>query len=701
MKPHTFFTSLVSDQTRIFLPSTRGTDPSHSTRSLQGAMEFDMKRRMKAILIGLFVSGLCWTGELRAGGIVLPFEGLPKIELTFDFGEKPAEWVEESRSPTEARYAWQGATLAVGVDQKNARRLLRFRLQSPAGGTLGVRGYTATVTLPATGLHAVMVPNTQPIAHSLNYFHKHRAWPKAMRLYRCVVPAGFEQAAGSNHEAPFIQLTDKTGDNRVAVGWTAADRSTSLKGAAAGDRYVLTLSRRDDVPFAGETLEDSLFVNTESEPWWPVVRSYAKTFDALNGRRHAEAPSWATEPVFCTWYCYLDHIDQEGVLKIARKCKEIGLTTLLIDAGWDCRPDGGYGDFKDGILGDFTAMPDRFPDLPGAIKQIHEMGMRVELWSAPFWQGKQSRAYRETTHDWHAVTSEGEDHSLCPRYIGTRDFLKKRFAWVARTYGIDGMWLDAADSVPGACMAKHEHVSGPMGAAFVDCLAAIHEGLRSVNPEAVTEARVLHANIHSKRALDVVQPSDAPESFEVLRLAAIHMRAWAYDVVLKNDPMFWKKDADAATVGKFLATMVCNGVPALSVDFLTAPEQQCRQVGGWLKFYRQHKETLLHGEFRLFGAEYGIPDMMLVGENEAVVYIRNPATREVALPKFVGKVVVLNCTDADALALRITPAGKNQRVQAYRPDWTENGAPAMLDARGESPLSYNVPQGAAAVIEIQ
>jgi hypothetical protein len=264
---------------------------------------------------------------------------------------------------------------------------------------------------------------------------------------------------------------------------------------------------------------------------------------------------------------------------------------------------------------------------------------------------------------------------------------------------MDGMWLDGADGVPAKCNAKHEHTKQPMGAAFTDCLAAIHEGLRSVNPEAITEARVLHANINTKRALDLVQPSDAPESFENLRLAAIQLRTWTYDIGLKNDPMFWKKEADAALVGKFLATMVCNGVPALSVDFLTASEEQCKQVAAWLAFYKQHKETLLHGGFRVFGADYGAPDTMLVGKDEAVVYLHNAATREVVLPKAVRRIILLNCTVKDDLTLRITPLGKQLRVRSYLVDWTKQGEAASVDV-GESPIHYHVLQGAATILEV-
>ncbi len=145
--------------------------------------------------------------------------------------------------------------------------------------------------------------------------------------------------------------------------------------------------------------------------------------------------------------------------------------------------------------------------------------------------------------------------------------------------------------------------------------------------------------------------------------------------------------------------MVCNGVPALSVDYLTASEEHCKLTAAWLSFYKQHMSTLLRGEFRLFGADYGIPDMMLVGETEAVVYIRNPETQDVPLPRRVPKVILLNCTDKDTLRLRITPTGAKQQVQSYRPDWTEDGPPVVIEASPDAAASYRVPQGGAAIAQ--
>lgn len=578
-------------------------------------------------------------------------------------------------------------------------RLLKLRFAPEDGGAVSLESYEATIAVPQAGLHSVMVPNTRKIAHTLIYYHQHRKWPEDPKLYRCLIPEPFDEPAPANQEVPFILICDDRGNNAFAAGWLKGDVASQISCKPDGENYVVTLSRKDDIPLEGEVVEDVLFISDVSKPWINAERDYAMAFDVFNGRRHSPAPEWTSEPVFCTWYCYEDHIDQEGLLSISRKCAELGFGTILLDAGWDCFADSGFGDFENGVLGDYSAMPDRFPDLAGAIREIHDMGLKIELWCGPFWEGKNSRAYREKTTTWHMRSDEGECHELCPRHPGLRGHFRESFARVARTYDVDGMWIDAADGVQSVCKSDHPHLNQRMGEAFVDCLAAIRDGLRSVKPDAITEARVLHANLNTKRALDIIQPSDAPRSYEFLRLASIHLRPWTYDVVLKNDPMFWPPGSDDMSVSKYLATMVVNGVPALSVDFLSAPESQCSMTKAWLAFYKDHRQTLLKGEFRLFGADYASPDMMLIGDKEAVVYIKNPETRLVEIGKTVSRVIVLNCTDSDCIDLGVTPFSDPADVRVHGRDWSQVSKSKAKPAGAVLRLSCRVPVGGAVTME--
>jgi alpha-galactosidase len=626
-----------------------------------------------------------------------PFLGIPETYLAFDIEGNPGDWVLMSSSESAAHYVSGDVSLGLKLERAGKQIVLHVQLKAPVDRKVAVKSYAARIVLPREELAAVMVPNQHKIARLLDYWGEHHKWPDNVSLYRNLVTEGFKQAAPTNAEAPFILLTDNRGLNKVAVGWLAAERGTTLEGSPEGDNYVLTLERREDVPFDGQNFKDALIFDTSERAWMDVEEECARAFDRYNRRSHDPVPKWATEPVYCTWYCYGDKIDQEGVLKIAEKCKELGFGTILIDAGWDCHPNGGYIDFENGILGDYIARPDRFPDMPGLVKRIHEMGLRVMLWCAPFWEGKKSQAYQEKTSSWHMRDAEGNElHELCPRHPEVRKHFFERAAWIAKTYDIDGMWIDAADAVRGICYANHPHVDEAMGPAFVECLRAFRDGLRSVKSDAITEARVMHANLNTKVALDVVQPSDAPQSYEVLRLAGIHLRPWAYNLLVKNDPMIWGKNADATTVGKFLATMVCNGVPALSVDFLTVPQEHCELTKAWLQFYREHKDTLLNGKFSLFGADFGSPDMSIVGRDEAVVYLKNSSTEKVSLGKTVKRVILLNCTSADQVKLDIAPLSGKMKAVAYKPNWTQAGEPIGVQ---DGKVSCTVPQGGALVLE--
>ena len=638
-------------------------------------------------------------GPALCAPLRVPFEDLRNVELSFDLGAGLPEWSLQTQDKVSASYVAQGCSLELKIEKRGMQRILRLRLAPPAGQKLAVTSYEASLSVPTAGLHSVMVPNVRRIGEQLNYYHQNKKWRENVPLYRCLVPEGFEQQALTNTDAPFILLCDNNGNNAFSVGWARAAAATVLKGEPRDSGYVLALLRREDQPFSGDALEDALIVTSARKPWIDVEREYARAFDGYNGRNRPAPPEWSTEPHFCTWYCYLEKINEEIVLKAARKCKELGIGVFVIDAGWDAKPGSWWGDLEGGTIGDYAAAPDRFPNMRRTVDAMHEMGLKVILWAAPFWQAKQSKVYLEKTKNWHAWTEHGERHELCPKYPGTRELFREQFERMARDYGIDGVWLDVADSVPEKCLAKHEHLDQTMGEAWVDCMAAIHDGLRSVNPEAVTEARILHANINAKTVLDVVQCGDSPETFEMIRLANLHLRPWAYNVTLKTDPTIWPRGSGAATVGEYMATMVCSGAPDVSVDFLTAPEQDFRITKAWLAFYKAHKNTLLKGRFRLFGRDYGIPDMMFIGKREAIVYLKDAGTSEVAVPRGIRKVFLINCTESDTVNLRLSLAEGRYAAQPFKPDWTKKGGPQSLVSDGKLLFSMSVPQGGAAVVE--
>jgi len=138
-----------------------------------------------------------------------------------------------------------------------------------------------------------------------------------------------------------------------------------------------------------------LVVCTAAEPWPDISRLYAQTFDRLNGL-HKEPP-----PTGSTSRCYSargtamrNHIDQQGVLKIARKCKELGFGTILIDAlGLPARR-WLMGTSRTASLETNVAAPDRFPTFQAPSVESTKWGCDSSCGVLRFWQGKKSRAIR-------------------------------------------------------------------------------------------------------------------------------------------------------------------------------------------------------------------------------------------------------------------------------------------------------------------
>ncbi|MHC4444716.1 MAG: alpha-amylase family protein [Planctomycetota bacterium] len=657
-------------------------------------------RTLLFVLVGIVsVLGTINDCPAQQTKVTVPFTGLPKTELVFEIDGVQADWKLASQSGDGVTYTCDGNKLSMRLERLSIHDVLYVQLDAPAGKTLSVRSYQARFSMPTAGLHAVVCPNARKIAQNKIYAKHVNKWEDAPPIYHCLVPASFRELAFANSDAPFILLSNTEGANALSAGWMRANWATVLSGSSQAGSYVISLLRQNDIPVTGHTLEDALVISTKHELWFDVVRAYAKAFDRFNGRsRKKVLSSWTTEPVFDTWYCYGDNIDQELILKIAKKCKELGFGTLLIDAGWDTPQKGGYIKFEDGYLGDHLPMRDRFPDLAGAIKQMHEMGLRVELWCSPFWQGKLSQAYKQVTGSWHLHTAEGEHHCLCPRHRQLAKYFYDRFAWIAKTYDCDGMWLDSGDNVPAECMAKHEHVDKPMGDAFIDCMLAAGKGFRSVKPDGVIEVRTLHGNLNSKIAFDLIQPSDAPNRLDTQRMSSIHLRSWCHDARVKSDPIKWGEHVHPQGVGRYMATTLFLGVPALSVDFLTASDEHVKITKAWLDFYHKHKDTLLKGEFRPFGATYYNPDMMLIGKDESVVYLCNPNTKDIHLPRELKRVIVFNCTRMDALALNISPCLGKIGTQSYTPFWTVSGQLKQATVNGTLFVSQPVPKGGALII---
>ena len=95
------------------------------------------------------------------------------------------------------------------------------------------------------------------------------------------------------------------------------------------------------------------------------------------------------------WEATYFDFNEEKILQIARKAKEIGIELFVLDDGWF-----GKRNWDNCSLGDWYPNLDKLPDgIAGLSKKIEEMGMKFGLWFEPEMVNKDSDLFREHP-DW-------------------------------------------------------------------------------------------------------------------------------------------------------------------------------------------------------------------------------------------------------------------------------------------------------------
>lgn len=189
---------------------------------------------------------------------------------------------------------------------------------------------------------------------------------------------------------------------------------------------------------------------------------------------------------WCSWPYYYRKITASDVLRNAQFVAdklERRYPYILIDSGWfTCRGD--------------WAANEKFPaGMAEIARQIHQLGLKVGLWFAPFLVDKESALLQEHP-DWFVRCEDGslyvykQDMSAPERYVldgshpGVQAWLRELFARAVQEWGYDYLKLDFLHA--GAVEGKRydEQMTG---------MEALRAGLRAIRSGAGSEAYIQQA----------------------------------------------------------------------------------------------------------------------------------------------------------------------------------------------------------------
>lgn len=588
---------------------------------------------MAAILV------LCACATAAFSGVRVPVS--PRYDLVIEVDARPeiGEW-----EPTAAALGGGFIASSTGgyalTGTPDDGGMLRLVLKRQGGGDFTVSKLQAWVTLPLEGIAAEWDTQIPPFG----------------TMFRRVPELEFSTDTRANVGIPLVVLVDAYGNNKFAAGFVEQSYVCNISGERRGDRYVLALTRlAGDSDKPVREYASTLYLSQAPDYWFEAVRKYSALADSASGYKPRPIPTSAYGPVFSTVYAYGDDISQDRVWKAAVEAKKLGMTQIVLDSGWSnamgwADPGNDYGTYE--------PVKSKFPDFRGLVKRIHdELGMRVILWISPTWIGRQSANY-ERLKDFRVKWPNGDyDRNLCPRTPEARQYLIERLSDLAAQHRIDGFWIDYLDTCPTVCDAPHRHDISDYAQAMNTMLEGIYQAVAKSNKNATVEYRVPYGNLFTKRHANVFETTDAPGDWSANMLMGTFVRAYSNGVVVKGDPVHWKKDAHCEEVARNCMTAITLGVPAFSVDLIDMEQSRKDAVAAWIRFYDENREDLLKGRFSPFGASFHYPDLKIVADKQAFVYLPTRKTRVIRIEKLVETLHILNVNPPEHGQLRIDVEG--------------------------------------------
>lgn len=299
---------------------------------------------------------------------------LPGLPATFARREGDAETLEIELMD---RLTGLRVTAVYGVFERTGAITRSLRLKNESGEDMQINGVlSASAPVHGSGYDVI---------------HLKGAWARERHVMRQPQGEGeyriFSQRGASGHEAnPFLALCEKSATEFSGEVWAV---SLVYSGSFEALSYVnntensrLSIGLNPDV-FTWKLEPGETFVSPEA--------AMVYSPDGLNGMSHAfhrlysenlMRSKWfeRDRPILINnWEATYFNFNEEKILQIARRAKELGVEMLVLDDGWF-----GKRNTDNCSLGDWVVNPEKLPGgLNGLSDRLHDLGLKFGLWFEP------------------------------------------------------------------------------------------------------------------------------------------------------------------------------------------------------------------------------------------------------------------------------------------------------------------------------
>ncbi|MBR3222802.1 MAG: alpha-galactosidase, partial [Kiritimatiellae bacterium] len=469
-------------------------------------------------------------------------------------------------------------------------------------------------------------------------------WWKGLARYNSQLACDTPIAVGFNsvEKAP-VALACSDAFHPIAFGLYADDRTCEIVGRC--EFFQQSAAKM-------KTYTCSVMMDRRNKCFAETVRDCTRWIAEQNGFTEATVPDAAFEPLYSTWYAYLQDVSAMELETEAFEAASLGMKTMILDDGWQKVESAAFYS----ATGDWMPVPSRFPDMKAHVAAVHKAGLKYMLWLAVPYVGDESKAwvrFKDKVLFTRGVRSPGKVAVLDPRFPEVREYLIRTYERVVGEWDFDGVKLDFIDQF----IQPKDDPAAKDGFAGRDCRSVpeavdrlmkdVLTRLRAIKPDVLVEFRQHYMGPAILQYGNMMRVADCPADPTANRKRMCDLRLTSGGIAVHSDMLVWSNDETPEGAALPILNVLYSTIQYSMVLKKINPAHR-DVIRHWLAFSQRHRDALLKGTFAPHHAENGYTWIEAENASERIVtsYAEN-ACVNVGKPSMVS--YVINATGTDSV----------------------------------------------------